>query len=289
MSSLGATGFADVAVLALVFLIGAAVGSFLNVVIFRLPRRESLVSPRSRCLSCGEGLGVIDLIPVLSYVALGGRCRHCRRSYSPRYMIVELFTGLAALAAVQVFGLAVQAVLVFIAVACLIVVFFVDLDHFIIPDETVVIIAASGIILDVMMLAQHGRSVAVVFNEQLTSQVAYDIVLPMSIVGMALGAGLFVAIAFVAERLFKRPGLGWGDVKLAAAMGAMLGPGHQFLTFFMVAVVIGAVVGIICMAGGWCGRRDYIPFGPMLAVSGIAMLLFGDVVTPIVMSRFLIG
>ena len=289
MSSLDATGVAQVALLALVFLTGAAVGSFLNVVIFRLPQRESLSAPRSRCLSCGEALGVVDLVPILSYLMLGGRCRHCRRSYSPRYMIVELCTGLTALGAVMVLGLTLQAVLAFIAIACLIVIFFIDLDHFIIPDETVAIVAAVGVILDVMMLAQHGRSVAVVFNERLSPDLAYEIVLPMSLVGMAVGAGAFVVIAFVAERLFKRPGLGWGDVKLAAAMGALLGPGYQFLTFFLVAVVIGAIVGIICMVVGRCGRRDYIPFGPMLAVSGIAMILFGDVVTPVVMSRFLLG
>lgn len=283
------TGAAQTALLVLVFLTGAAVGSFLNVVIYRLPRRESLVRPGSRCLSCGEDLGVIDLIPVLSYLVLGGRCRHCKRRYSPRYMIVELFTGLAALGAIHLLGFSVEAALAFIAVSSLIVIFFVDLDHFIIPDETVVIIAAAGIALDLMMLAQRGSAVAVVFSERLTSQTAYDVVLPMSLVGMAVGGGLFVAVAFVAERVFKRPGLGWGDVKLAVAMGAMLGPGYQFLTFFIVAVIVGAVVGIICMAVGWCKRRDYIPFGPMLALSGIAMIYYGETITPIVMSRFLIS
>ncbi len=112
--------------------------------------------------------------------------------------------------------------------------------------------------------------------------------LPRSLVGIAMGAGLFVVIAYVAEKVFKRPGMGWGDVKLAGAMGALLGPGYQFLTYFMLAVIVGALVGIICMAAGAVGRRDYIPFGPMMAAAGVAMIYFGDIITPVVMSRFIV-
>lgn len=283
------TGAAGVALLFVVFLIGAAVGSFLNVVIFRLPRDESLVRPRSRCLSCGADLGIADLVPVFSYIGLRGRCRHCKRSYSPRYMLVELFTGLAALGALYVFGPTLQAPLAFVAVCCLVVVFFIDLDHYIIPDETVAIIAGVGVVLDLLQLIQRGAAGAVVFDERLSAGLQYTVVLPRSLVGMAVGAGLFVAIAFVAERVFKRPGMGWGDVKLAGAMGAILGPGYQFLTYFLLAVVVGAIVGVICMLAGAVGRRDYIPFGPMMAAAGVAMIYFGDVITPAVMSRFLIA
>jgi len=264
------------------------VGSFLNVVIFRLPRRESLISPPSRCLSCGQRLGVVDLVPVLSYVALLGRCRHCGRRYSPRYMFVELATGLCALGAWHVFGPNLRALLGFVAVSCLIVIFFIDLDHFIIPDEAVAIIAGVGVVLDVMRMLERGGQAMVVFDERLSAAVHYTVLLPRSLVGAAVGAGLFVAIAFVAERLFRRPAMGWGDVKLAGAMGAILGPGFQFLTFFLLAVVTGAVVGVVCMLVGSCGRRDYLPFGPMLAASGVAMIYFGDVLTPAVMSRFLV-
>ncbi len=289
VSALGATDAAQGALLAVVFLTGAAVGSFLNVVIFRLPRRESLVHPRSRCLSCGERLGVADLVPVFSYLALRGRCRHCGRSYSPRYMVVELATGLAALGAWYLFGPTLHALLAFVIVCCLVVVFFIDLDHEIIPDETVWIIAGAGVVLDVMGLVDRGGSAAVVFNEQISSGLGYQVVLPKSVVGMAVGAGLFVAIAFIAEHVFRRPGMGWGDVKLAGAMGAVLGPGYQFFSYFLLSVLLGAIVGLVCMAGGWRGRRDYVPFGPMMALAGVATVYFGDVVTPVVMSRFLIG
>ncbi len=283
------TGAAGVALAIIVFFIGAAIGSFLNVVIFRLPRGESLIYPRSRCLSCGKDLGVIDLIPVFSYIGLLGRCRHCRRRFSPRYMLVELFTGVAAVGALYVFGPTIQAPLAFIAVCALVVVFFIDLDHYIIPDETVAIVAGVGVVLDLLQLLQGGRAGIVIFDERLSAGLQYTVMLPRSLVGAAVGAGLFMAIAFMAERVFKRPALGWGDVKLAGAMGAVLGPGFQFLTYFLLAVIVGALVGVICMALGAVGRRDYIPFGPMMAAAGAAMIYFGEILTPLVMSRFLIG
>ncbi len=282
------TGLAEVALMIVIFLMGASIGSFLNVVIFRLPRGESLVHPRSRCLSCGSDLGFVDLVPVLSYLGLRGRCRHCRRTYSPRYMLVELFTGLAALGALTVFGPTIHAPLAFLAVCCLVVIFFIDLDHYIIPDGTVAIIAAIGILLELLGAFQGSRAGAVMFHERLSSSLSYTVALPRSLVGIAMGAGLFVVIAYVAEKVFKRPGMGWGDVKLAGAMGALLGPGYQFLTYFMLAVIVGALVGIICMAAGAVGRRDYIPFGPMMAAAGVAMIYFGDIITPVVMSRFIV-
>lgn len=288
MIALSGTGAAQIVLQVFIVLIGATVGSFLNVVIFRLPRGESLVRPRSRCLSCGAALGVIDLVPVLSYLALRGRCRHCGRPYSPRYMFVELATGLAALAAWQIFGPSLEAVLGFAIVCCLIVVFFVDLDHYIIPDETVAIIAAAGVLLDLLHMVQRGGVIGVVFEERLSSGLSYRVVLPASLVGMAVGAGVFLAIAFGAERVFKRPAMGWGDVKLAGAMGAVLGPGYQFLTYFLLSVIIGAVVGLVVMLLGLRGRRDYVPFGPMMAVAGVVMILWSEIVTPVILSRFFV-
>jgi leader peptidase (prepilin peptidase)/N-methyltransferase len=286
--ALSGTGAAQIVLQVFIVLIGATVGSFLNVVIFRLPRGESLVRPRSRCLSCGAALGVIDLVPVLSYLARRGRCRHGGRPYSPRYMFVELATGLAALAAWQIFGPSLDAVLGFAIVCCLIVVFFVDLDHYIIPDETVAIIAAAGVLLDLLHMVQRGGVIGVVFEERLSSGLSYRVVLPASLVGMAVGAGVFLAIAFGAERVFKRPAMGWGDVKLAGAMGAVLGPGYQFLTYFLLSVIIGAVVGLVVMLLGLRGRRDYVPFGPMMAVAGVVMILWSEIVTPVIMSRFFV-
>lgn len=293
----------ELALALLLFLTGAAVGSFLNVVIYRLPRGESLVRPRSRCLSCGHGLGLLDLFPVLSYLWTRGRCRYCKRPFSARYMLVELFTGLACVAAWYVLvelrlgvvwpggwvvlGPAVQAVLVFLATCALVVVFFVDLDHFIIPDEAVLVIACVGLLLDGLRLLASGGGEMVVFPERLSLTAQYQVLLPKSLVGMAMGAGLFLIIAVVAERVFNKPSMGGGDIKLAGAMGAILGPGYGFFVYFLLAVFTGAVVGLVFMALGRKGRRDYLPFGPMLAAAGVASLYAGNVLTPAVLSRFL--
>jgi len=288
----------------LLFVLGATIGSFLNVVVFRLPRGESLVHPRSRCLSCGHALGVLDLFPVLSYLFSRGRCRYCQRGFSARYMLVEAFTGLACVASWYVFvelrmgiawpggwmtlGPALQGALAFIATCALIVVFFIDLDHYIIPDETVIIIACVGLAMDGLRLFATGPGEMVSFAEPVSLSSEMVIHLPKSLVGMAVGAGVLLAIAVVAERVFKKPSMGGGDIKLAGAMGAVLGPGYGFGVYFLLAVFLGAIVGVVAMALGKRGRREYMPFGPMMAVAGVAMLYAGNVITPAVVARFLI-
>ncbi len=278
-------GAQTIALAALLFALGATVGSFLNVVIFRLPRRESLIRPGSRCLSCGQRLGALDLVPVLSYLLLRGRCRHCGRGFSPRYMLVELATGLLCVAAWQTFALTWPALLVFVAACCLIVIFFIDLDHYIIPDEAVIIIACAGVALDLLQLLARGAPAAICFVEHFPAA-DYHLCLPRSLVGLVVGGGVFLAITFVSDRIFKKPSMGGGDIKLAAAMGAALGPGYQFLSYFLLSVGLGVVVAVGCMALGRRGRRDYIPFGPMMAAAGIAMLYWGDLITPAVMSVY---
>jgi len=286
----------------LLLLMGAAVGSFLNVVIYRLPRGESLVRPRSRCLSCGHPLGLADLFPMLSYLWARGRCRYCKRPFSARYMLVELFTGLACVAAWYLLvelrlgvawpgawvglGPALQAALVFIATCSLVVVFFIDLDHYIIPDEAVIVIACAGLLLDGLRLLATGGGEMVVFAERVSLSGQYYVLLPKSLVGLAMGAGLFLVIAVVAERVFNKPSMGGGDIKLAGAMGAFFGPGYAFFVYFLLAVFAGALVGMVFLALGRKGRRDYLPFGPMMAAAGVAMLYFGNALTPMVLSRF---
>ncbi len=298
------SGLQTTALAVLLFALGGAIGSFLNVVIFRLPRAESLVYPGSRCLSCGHSLGFLDLFPVLSYLWARGRCRYCGRGFSSRYMFVELFTGLACVGAWYMFvelrlgvawpggwvllGPTLQAALAFVATCCLVVIFFVDLDHYIIPDGAVIVIAATGLALDALRLVALGGREMVVFSETTSLSSLHQVHLPKSLVGMAMGAGLLLTIAVVAEYVFKKPSMGGGDIKLAGAMGAILGPGHQFLVYFLLAVMLGAIIGVASMASGRRGRRDYLPFGPMMAAAGVVMLYVGNLVTPWVMSRFLL-
>jgi leader peptidase (prepilin peptidase) / N-methyltransferase len=273
---------------AFAFAFGAAIGSFLNVVIYRLPRAESVVHPPSHCFSCGARLQVIDLFPVLSYLFLRGRCRHCGAGFSPRYALVEAACGLLAAASVGIYGLTLFALAVFVVCLCLIAVFFIDLDYMIIPDEFVAVIAVLGLATDGWRLAT-GQGNTIAFPDPMTlghPDVYRVIHLPTSLVGMVLGASLLYFLGWIFEKIMGKPSMGGGDVKLAGAMGTWLGPGYLFLAYFLLAVVAGAAVGLIAMALRTRGRRDYIPFGPMLAASGIAIMLWGNTIGPWVISRF---
>ena len=262
-----------------VIAVGAVVGSFLNVVIYRLPQRQSLMFPGSHCFSCGEHLTWPDLVPVLSYLVLRGRCRHCGRSFSVRYALVELATaGLAALT-VYNYGLNAYALVIFLACAGLVVAFFVDLDHMIIPDEVPALLIGLGILVDVYRLISVGSSATLSFAEELGGK-SYLLHLPVSLTGMLWGGGLLLIIGWIFERALRRPALGMGDVKLAAGMGALLGPGYLFLCFFLLAIITGAVVSVLLMALQLKRREHAIPFGPMLALAAVVMLLWPDVIAP---------
>ncbi len=270
-----------------VFWLGAAIGSFLNVVIYRLPRGMSLTRPPSHCPSCGTRLRPWDLVPILSWIFLLGRCRYCRRPISARYAFVELLSGLLACASLYFWGPTAAAVFVYAVCAALVVACFVDLDHMIIPDQVHIVIAAAGVALDVRWIVLRGVAGMVTFTERVGDQTV-TMGWPRSAVGAAMGAGIFIAIAFLAQLAFRKPALGMGDIKLAAAMGTVLGPGLHFIAFFLLATVLGGAIGaaMLIASGGKGGR--YIPFGPVLAVAGIAMALAPEAVSGAVLRPFLI-
>lgn len=263
----------------LVGALGAVIGSFLNVVIYRLPQRQSLVLPPSHCFSCGEQLGLIDLIPVLSYLLLRGRCRHCGHRFSPRYALVEATTAGLALAAVYLNGPTPVAAGLFLACCALLVAIFVDIDHMIIPDQVPLLLVGLGLVFDAYRLITQGREAAIAYSQNLGGT-DYVVYLPVSVVGALLGGGVFLVIGWGFERVMGRPSLGMGDVKLAAGVGALLGPGYPFLAFFLLAMVSGAVISVGLILLRLRRRDQYIPFGPMLAAAAIAMLLWPDVLTP---------
>ena len=271
--------------LILVFVFGAAIGSFLNVVAYRWPRRESIVAPPSHCMSCGERLTILDLFPILSYLALRGRCRHCGRKFSPRYMLVEFACGLSAAGSVYVYGFGLHALGIFACCAALLVALCVDLDWMILPDETTMLIGAIGILLDFAHLWQQGAGAAIRYQEHIGAK-EYTVLLPRSIVGLLMGYGLFAFIGWLSQIVFRKPALGYGDVKLAAAMGTILGPGYAFGAYFLLSVLLGTVISLPLLLLGIRSRRDYIPFGPMMAAAGILMLLFGETITPWVVARY---
>lgn len=228
------------------FVIGLVVGSFLNVCIYRLPAGKSIVSPPSSCGRCGHRLGVFDMIPVLSYIFLRGKCRYCGMPYSPRYALVELLTGcLFALCGLYYLP-GIPLALVFVFVASLVVLTFVDFDHQIILDEVLILMLGCG--------------AAYVF---FTTGDYWD-----ALYGMGFAGGLMLLI-FV----LSRGGMGAGDVKLCFVLGLWLGL-KASVVCLMLAFVTGGVIGVLLLATGIKKRRDPIPFGPFLCIGAYISLLF---------------
>lgn len=265
--------------LVLLFFVGATIGSFLNVCIFRIPQCESIVSPPSHCMSCGRRLRFLDLIPVLSALIFRFRCRYCGHRYSWQYPLVEAATGTLFVGALLLFGPSIRAAVTIVVGCALLVIFFIDLRHLIIPDGLNAIILLAGLVLDGSRLFDLGwRNYAVTFAEMAGGK-AHLVYLPRSVLGIVVGAGLFYLVSWVAGKVFQKETMGGGDIKLAGAMGAVLGPGYVFLAYALLSIVLGALIGVLLIALRLRSRRDYIPFGPMMAIAGIAMLLWGDQVT----------
>jgi leader peptidase (prepilin peptidase)/N-methyltransferase len=229
--------------------LGAAVGSFLNVVAYRLPRRESLLHPGSRCPGCGTAIKAYDNVPVLAWLLLRGRCRSCQTPISPRYPLVEALTALLAVTVVVVKHSAVDMALGLTLIAVLVPVALIDLEHRIIPDKLTLPAAIAALAIG---LALHSSGVA----EQLIS---------------AAAAGGFLLVFVLA---YPR-GMGMGDVKLAAVLGLFLG--RSVAVAILAAVLLGTVVGALVMArvGVQQGRKTAVPFGPFLALGGVIALLAG--------------
>jgi leader peptidase (prepilin peptidase)/N-methyltransferase len=229
---------------------GLIVGSFLNVVAYRLPRGESLVHPRSRCPSCGTQLRALDNIPVVSWLALRGRCHHCGAPVSARYPLVELATGalFAAVVATQDDGA--RIVLGLLLVTALVPITLIDLDHRIIPNR----ITGPAAIAALVVIAALDT----------------DFLLE-AVISAVAGGGFF----FIAAVLYPR-GMGMGDVKLAGVLGLYLG--RAVAPAILIALVAGVVLGaaIIARKGAVEGRKTAVPFGPFLALGGIVAYFVGN-------------
>ena len=234
---------------AVFFIVGTCIGSFLNVCIFRLPRRESIIFPASHCMNCGTKLKPVDNIPLVSYLFLGGRCRYCRARISWQYPMVELLTGvLFTLAAIR-FGLQWNTLIAVILISISIVVSVIDFKIQIIPNS----ISLPGIVLGLLI------------NLFPSSPVSFL----NALYGMALGGGLFYVVALV-----SKGGMGGGDIKLIAMFGAFLGWKNCLVTIFC-GVLLGSLVGITLLLLRRKGRKDPIPFGPFLCIGALISLFYG--------------
>jgi leader peptidase (prepilin peptidase)/N-methyltransferase len=235
--------------LAVVFLTGLCIGSFLNVVIYRLPRRESFITGRSRCPLCGHTLAWYDLLPLLSFLFLLGRCRYCRAVISPRYPLIELLTGALFALLYLSFGLTAAFVKYAFFAAFLIIVSMIDLEHYIVPDRLVTAGLAGGILLGVFSKDRGLFSV---------------------LLGAGVAAGFLLLVA-----LLSKGGMGGGDIKLAFVTGLFLGWPLGPLGIFLGSCLAG-ITGVFLLALRLKGRKDPIPFGPFIALGSLLSLLRGN-------------
>lgn len=247
----------EYAVYCVFFFMGASIGSFLNVVISRLPAGESVVRPRSRCPGCRTPIAWYDNVPLVSYLLLQGRCRHCHGRISPLYPLVEIAMGGVTLAVFYWFGFSFATAGFLFFAASLVAVTVIDAYHQIIPD----VISLPGI------AAGFAFSI---FNPLVTWQ--------ESLLGILAGGGILFSVAWAYYLVTKREGMGGGDIKLLAMIGAFLG--WQSIPFVVfVSAALGSAIGIIGIviqrfANGQCGGRlTRIPFGPFLSVAALVFLL----------------
>ena len=258
------------------FWLGACVASFLNVVIWRVPRGESIVRPPSHCPKCNSPIKWWQNIPILSWLALRGKCANCRAPISPRYIFVELLGGVLFLAVFLHFGLyrplgwsIARIVVMWIWISLMIVGSFIDFDHQLLPD----FVTVGGMVLGLGVAALN-TALFLPFD----GMTAIDRFMPliMSLSGLALGFGLLWLIRYLGSKAFKREAMGMGDVLLMGAVGALFGPVAALATLIL-SSVFGSLVGfaMILAAKAKLGRFTAIPYGPYICLGCLAWMFFG--------------
>ena len=245
---------------------GLMLGSFLNVLIYRIPRQQQFVKGRSACPACGALIKWYQNIPVISYLALRGRCASCHDRIPFRYPLVELLNGLAYFYFFQVYGWSLQfGIFAFLSTA-LIVIFFIDLDHQIIPD----LITLPGMVIGLAV-----------------SFVPGGIGIVPALIGLLVGGGSLYLVAMLGDWLFKKESMGGGDIKMAAMLGAFLG-WQKVLFVFMASAVIGLVVSVALMAVSARLRETrMVPFGPFIAIAAMTAVIWGDRLIALYVDNFL--
>ena len=246
------------------FLTGASIGSFLNVVADRLPAGQSLVRPRSACPACGHELSNLDLIPIVSYLGLRGKCRYCKAHIPARIAVIEAITGLLFAGLYLQFGFGLDYVLLAAGASLLVAVAIIDLEHQLILNK---ILLPSAIVF--LLVAPFwgeaglGRSFPGIDSEMLASFAN----------SVASGAGGYLVFALIV--LVYPQGMGGGDVKYAGVLGLLLGMPAALVAFW-VASVVGGVIAIFLLATRRKGRKDLIPYGVFMSLGGLVALWAGD-------------
>jgi leader peptidase (prepilin peptidase)/N-methyltransferase len=239
--------------LILVFIFGSCIGSFLNVCIYRIPAKRSIVHPRSTCPRCDSLIKFYDNIPIISYLWLRGKCRDCGTKISARYPLIEFLTGTLACACFAEFGPTVEAGVYFSFISSLIVVSFIDIDHQIVPDIISLPGIPMGLVSSLFLPSIH-------FSDAL--------------IGMLAGGGILYMIAWSYQALTGKEGMGGGDIKLLAMIGAFIG-WQGILLVILIASVSGAWVGVFLMLMARKNLKFAVPFGPFLSLGAIVYVFKG--------------
>lgn len=247
----------------IVFIFGAAVGSFLNVVIYRLPEGLSLIYPPSRCPRCETRLKPYDNVPVFGWLWLKGKCRSCRLPIAARYPMVEFLTGCLFVAVFIMFGMTWQTPGYWVFISWLLALALIDLDTMTLPNS----LTASGLVLGCSFQGWMGY-----LQEPTPNSVVRAVV--SALMASIFGLWLFDVISALGSRAFGKPAMGGGDAKLAAMMAAWLGWPALLLSTFL-AAAMGAVIGGGALALGALGPKQHIPFGPYLSLGAVLSMFYG--------------
>lgn len=246
------------------FILGIIIGSFLNVCIYRLPLNQSIAWPASHCMKCGKSLKIKDLIPVLSYILLGGKCRYCGIRISLRYVVIEISTAILFVWCFKIIGLEIELLKSIAFTAFLIVITLIDYDQQLILDKLLIWFAGFGFFINLFFIDNMD-----VFFSRGIFTFPYICLLDM-LFGVVLGGGLLLLIAII-----SRGGMGGGDIKFAAALGLWLGWKLTLLTL-LISFILGGLIGVLLLLFKLKDRKDFIPFGPFIAGGAFIAMLYGN-------------
>ena len=242
----------------IIFAFGMCIGSFMNVCIYRLPIKKSIVLPGSFCPGCEIPIRFYDNIPIFSYIWLRGRCRRCDARISIRYLTVEIMGGAFAMLSYLKFGISFEGLIYYAMVVSLLIVTYIDLDYQIIPDVITLPGIPIGFLVSLALPALNYKE---------------------SILGIVIGGGSLYLIAWSYHLLTKKEGMGGGDIKLLAMIGAVVGWKGVLFTIF-VASLVGTVSGVLIMLRQKQGLKLAVPFGPFLSIGAISYIFFGSSLIP---------
>jgi leader peptidase (prepilin peptidase)/N-methyltransferase len=238
------------------FIMGASLGSFFNVCIYRIPNKKSVVNPPSHCYNCNTRLKPLDLVPILSWTLLRGKCRYCGQKISPRYALVELLTGILYVLVYNVYGMNIIIIYYILLVSLLVIITFIDLDHYIIPDGLVIFGSVGAVIFNIL-----GLGVGIKYS---------------LLGGLICGGGMLVLI-YLIELILRKEVMGGGDIKLFGMVRLFLGVKLGLLTILL-SVYVGAIYGVGSIIYSRIKKKEFnsmIPYGPFISVGALLSILYG--------------